>query len=85
MNDDKLLTKNKQMSHHIELYKKIQFFLSKFKKYTGTQLFSFQFISNPNVYSVDVQIPDLWIKTRKPFDKNECFYTEIKGTNIFPT
>jgi hypothetical protein len=51
----------------------VQYFLNKFKKNSSPENFSFYFKSNPNVNVVEPQIPDLWLKTRIPFDKNQCF------------
>lgn len=54
----------------------IQSLLLKFKKNSGNENFSFYFKSNPDVYICEPQVPDIWLRTRKPFDKNQCFEFE---------
>jgi hypothetical protein len=56
---------------------------------TLTLTASKEFISNPAVFSPKAQLPDLLVKTRLPFDKNQCFWTKRKGSfktykNLFP-
>ena len=81
-----------------KIHEAIQNLLTKFKKTSGNEKFPFHFKSNPNVYVVEGQIPDIWLKTRKPFDKNLCFVIEkhkqlnmnsmetkeITNNNIYP-
>jgi hypothetical protein len=67
---------DKKMNIVDKTHELVQLFLTKFKKNSSNDKFSFYFKSNPNVYTVEPQIPDLYIKTRKPFDKNECFVIE---------
>ncbi len=70
-----------------QMHNTIQYYLTKFKKISESDLFSFYFKSNPNVYSTETQIPDLYLKTIKPFDKNECFVMNINkklNKSIFP-
>lgn len=77
INVDKLfemeVNKSNRENLNLKLQKAIQSSLTKFKKNTENTKFSFYFKSNPNVYVVETQVPDLWLKTRKPFNKNECF------------
>jgi hypothetical protein len=57
----------------INLNKCIQNFLTKYKKGSDQKFFSFRFSTNPDLYIPEAQLPDLWLKTRKQFNKNECF------------
>ncbi len=63
----------------------LQVFLSKFKK-TKSPSANFEYITNPNVYSLQSSLPDLYLKTRIPFDKNQCFIRSKKAisVNMFP-
>lgn len=76
MNDNNLREK---------LHNTVQHFLTKFQKNTGQERLPFDFKSNPNVHCIEPYLPDLWLKTRKPFDKNECFVNEkLLKENLFP-
>lgn len=52
----------------------IQNFLNCFKKSTDYSLFSLEFIANNRVFASDCQLPDMWLKTRTPIDRNEMYY-----------
>jgi hypothetical protein len=71
-----------------KLHETIQENLNKFKQEADTDRFTFCFKSNPNVFSLETQIPELWSKTRQPFDKNSCFIIEagnvLPKPNMFP-
>jgi hypothetical protein len=52
----------------------IQNFLSNFKKSLDFSYFSLEFITNSMVFVNECQLPDMWIKTRTPIDRNEMYY-----------
>lgn len=62
--------------------------LSKFQTFPCPDEISIDFKTNPNVYSAQSQLPDLYLKSKTPIDKNICFYNinyslKLKE-NIFP-
>jgi hypothetical protein len=59
-----------------EFEENIQYFLNKYKTEINNKNLSFTFRSNPNIHVIESQLPDLWLKTRKPFNRNACFYSE---------
>jgi hypothetical protein len=71
-----------------DLHDNIQLFLNKYSIDLGNKHLSFAFRSNPDIYEIETQLPDLWIKTRKQFDKNECYVfekdKEVKLNNLYP-
>lgn len=71
-----------------KLHETIQNYLNKFKQESETDKFVFCFKSNPSVFSLETQIPEVWSKTRQPFDKNSCFIIEtgnvLPKPNLFP-
>lgn len=62
--------------------------LSKFTVEPCPSSVPLDFRSNPNIFSADTQLPDLYIKSKNPIDKNICFYkisyTPTLHENIFP-
>lgn len=66
----------------------VQYFLEKFRKYPDYPKFTNSFKSNPLVYTAEIQIPELWLRTRNAFDKNMCFIFEdekrFTEENMFP-
>jgi hypothetical protein len=58
--------------------KNIQKFLSIYKKSSHSfgSHFSVEFTRNSKIYSEEPLLPDMWIKTRSPFDKNQVFYED---------
>jgi hypothetical protein len=75
-----------------QMHERVQHFLTKFKHNNRVnESFPFQFRSNPNVFSIETQVPDIWIKTRQQLDKNNCFIIEpstehnaLPKPNLFP-
>jgi hypothetical protein len=72
-----------------KMHDTVQFFLTKFKKNSEDEKFSFYFKCNPNVNIIESQVPDLWLKTLTQFNKNDCFIIEgdkkIEAKeNLFP-
>ena len=60
-----------------EIFKeRIQDFLNKFKVYHRVENASFHFSSNPTVYELETQLPELWLRSRNPFDKNLAYYND---------
>lgn len=51
----------------------IQKFLSSFKYYPQTSNISQAFISDTSIYSKESLIPDIWLKTKCPINKNLVF------------
>lgn len=68
------------MSNKVDLVEnfreKIQCFLNKFKVYQRPENVSFQFSSNPTVYELETQLPELWLRSRSPIDKNLVYYSD---------
>lgn len=62
-------TENKAISN-------IQFLLNKFKVNRKVENASFQFSSNPTVYELESQLPELWLRSRNPLDKNLAYYSD---------
>jgi len=67
----------------------IQSILTKFKICQKPSDTSFYFSSNPNVYETESQIPELWIKSHNPINKNNSFFFENNSylpsrANLFP-
>jgi hypothetical protein len=62
----------------------IQDFLDRYKKSCDFSRFKFEFRSNPAVFMCVSQLPDLWSKTRTPFDKNQAFFkfTDKNGKKV---
>jgi len=56
-----------------ENQKNIQKFLIYFKKAGASNKLSFNFRSNPRVYAAESHLPDLWLKSLIPIDRNEAF------------
>ena len=52
----------------------IQLFLSKFKISQNVGSSSFQFKSNPTVFNLESQVPEIWLRSKNPIDKNQIFY-----------
>jgi hypothetical protein len=68
-------------------HENIQLFLNKYKLNTDNKNLSFPFKTNPDIYIVESQLPDLYIKTRQKIDKNVFFVfdKEIKKSiNLYP-
>ncbi len=64
----------------------IQLYLNKYRN-TQPLTTNMEFLRNKNVFSSESQLPDLYLKTRVPFDKNQCFVqTPSKKTvpNLYP-
>ena len=64
----------------------IQLYLNKYRN-TQPLTTNMEFLKNKSVFSPESQLPDLYLKTRVPFDKNQCFIqTATKKTvpNLFP-
>jgi len=64
-----------------------QIFISKFKQCSENQeRLPFLFRTNPNIYSAEPQIPEIFLKTINKFDKNTCFSisTSKLGTILEP-
>ncbi len=54
----------------------IQFLLDKYITHNFDFYFPFHFKSNPDLYIIESQIPDLWSKTRRFLNRNDCFFTD---------
>ena len=64
----------------------IQLFLNKYKINSDNKNLSFPFKTNPDIYIVESQLPDLYIKTRQQINKNDCFVLEKQNitSNLYP-
>jgi hypothetical protein len=60
----------------------VKFLLSKYSPSICKDIFPFDFRTNPNVYSVESQEPEIYLCSLKPFDKNLCFYNIKLTTNL---
>ena len=65
-----------ELSSHNKLLSIIQFLLNKFKVNRKLENASFQFSSNPTVYELETQLPDLWLRSRNPIDKNLAYFSD---------
>ncbi len=64
----------------------IQLYLNKYRKMQPVTT-NMEFLNNKSVFSAESQLPDLYLKTRVPFDKNQCFFqnsTKKTQPNMFP-
>ncbi len=59
-----------------KLISNIQFLLNRFKANRKVENASFQFSSNPTVYELESQLPELWLRSRNPIDKNLAYYSD---------
>jgi hypothetical protein len=64
------------MSINENLLNVIQKLLNYFKIDTYNFYFPLHFTSNEDLYIAESQMPDLWLKTRKQFNRNDCFMIE---------
>jgi hypothetical protein len=65
----------------------IQTFLSKYQTTKLPENTSFQFKSNPSVFEIESQMPEILIKSYNPINKNFVFYDyagKINPPNLFP-
>ena len=60
----------------------IQSLLNKFKASRNVDLTSFQFKSNPTVYMLESQVPEIWLKSKNPINKHDVYYNFM--TNLPP-
>jgi hypothetical protein len=51
----------------------IQNFLNSFKKSLDYSYFGIDIFTNNLVFVNECQLPDMWIKTRKPIDRNDMY------------
>lgn len=79
---------NHKSKYQEKLNSTIQSFLNKFVINATVESSTFEFKSNPNVYIVESQVPELWLKSKNPFDKNSSFvengYQIKHPANFFP-
>ena len=64
----------------------LQIFLNKYRRTEPVNL-NIDFLKNKDVFTAEKQLPDLYLKTRVPFDKNQCFYypyAKKQQPNMFP-
>lgn len=59
----------------------IQHFLSAYKESTNFTLLSKEFTKDSYVFMKQSQIPDCWIKTQTPFNRNHIFYLNVLANN----
>ena len=64
----------------------IQMFLSKFKISHNVDRTTFQFKSNPTVYMPESQVPQIWLESKNPINKNDVYYNFMTNlpANPFP-
>jgi len=64
----------------------IQCFFNKFKTCQNSDNFSFQFTANPTVYVIESQIPELWLASKNPVDKNQIYHGSSYNPqrNLYP-
>jgi hypothetical protein len=63
----------------------VQKFLSRFEINSDPKHFSVRFKADADLYIPEAQLPDLWLKTRKPFNRNFCFifeYLEVERKQL---
>ena len=60
----------------------IQSLLNKFKTSRNVDQTSFQFKANPTVYMLESQVPEIWLKSKNPINKNDIYYNFM--TNLPP-
>ena len=71
------------MSINEKLPKVIQNLLNQFQIDPYNFYFPVHFKSNRELYESETQMPDLWLKTRKQFNRNDCFMIETNSYNPF--
>jgi len=57
-----------------KLSETVQSFLGKFKISQSVENTTFQFKANPTVFVFESQVPEIWLTSKNPIDKNQVYY-----------